>query len=62
MGVCSADPPFTPLFWQAKAAAQSEQLQREKLAGKKKVEEATAQDENAGYKLTVRVGPGRVDE
>ena len=47
---------------QARAAAQSEQLQREKLAGQKKVSESTAQNENAAYKLTVRGGPGRVGE
>ena len=54
--------PRPPLCWQAKAAAQSEQLQREKLAGKKKVSETTAQNENAAYKLTVRGGPRRVGE
>jgi len=37
----------------AKAAANAEQLQREKLAGQKKVAQETANDENSAYKLTI---------
>ena len=38
---------------QAKAQAQSEQLQREKLAGEKKIVGQSAEQENAAYKLLV---------
>jgi len=37
----------------AKAAAQSEQLQREALAGGKKVAQENAQNEGAAYKLSI---------
>jgi hypothetical protein len=40
---------------QAKAEAQAQQLQREKLAGSKKEIGQTAAQENAAYKLLVRV-------
>ncbi len=39
---------------QAKAEAQSQQLQREKLAGEKKTVAESASQENAAYKLLVR--------
>ena len=52
---CSPDGPFSPCGGrQANAEAQSEELQRQQLAGQKKEVAATASQENSAYKQLVR--------